>query len=158
VLLSGDPGRQYDGALAIGASFAVSGIAIGILLVAVALMAWRWPEVRTLLHPLHLMIIIAQVLDGATTWVGVMNPFQLNLPHYEEQVLLSRLILDHFGGLVYFLIKVILGVLIVAALEFAFQHTRTKSEFLFTRLVQLALIIVSFIPVGNNLANFLAIV
>ena len=158
MLLTGDPSRQYDGLLAIGASFAVSGIAIGSLLVAVALLAWKWPEARTLLHPLHLLIVIAQVLDGATTWVGVMNPFNLNLPAYEEQVLLSRIILDNLGGFVYFMIKLILGILIVAALEFAFQNTKTQGELVFTRLVQIALIVISFIPVGNNLSNFLAIV
>lgn len=157
VFSSGDASREYEGALALGASFAISGVAVGILLVVVALMAWRWPDVRTLLHPLNLLIIVAQVLDGATTWVGVMNPFDFHLPAYEEQVLLSRLILDHLGGFVYFMIKVLLGVLIVAALEFAFRHAKSRSEQVFTRVVQVALIVVSFIPVWNNVGNFMAV-
>lgn len=158
VFLSGDPSRQYDGLSALGASVAVAGVAIGVVLIAVAALAWRWPEARAVLHPLHLLIIIAQALDGATTWVGVMNPFGLDLPNYEEQVYLSRLILDHLGGFVYFVIKILLGICIVAALEFAFRNTKTKTELRFTRLVQIALVVISFIPVWNNVMNFLAIV
>lgn len=156
MLLTG-ASSQYDGLSALGASVAVAGIAIGIVLIVVAALAWRWPEARALLQPLHLLIIIAQALDGATTWVGVMNPFGLDLPVYEEQVFLSRLIMDHLGGFVYFMVKVVLGICIVAALEFAFQHTKTKQEKVFTRLIQVALIVISFIPVWNNLTNFLAI-
>ncbi len=154
---AGPAASQYDGSLALGASLAVAGIAMGSILIIVALVAWRWPDARLLLHPMHLLIIIAQALDGATTWVGVMNPFGLHLPVYEEQVFASRLILDHLGGFAYFLIKVILGIAIVAALEFAYQHTKSRLELQFTRLVQVALIVVSFIPVWNNVTNFIAL-
>jgi uncharacterized membrane protein len=142
---------------ALGASLAVAGIALGTILLASVLVAQRYPEARRVLYPFNLLIVLAQLLDGATTWIGVVNPFRLDLPVYEEQVWLSRIILDQLGGLWYFIIKACLALVIVAALEFAFRHAATWREFAFARLVQLSLVIVSFIPVYNNISNFLVL-
>jgi uncharacterized membrane protein len=151
------PTPQGDGLAALGASLAIAGLALGLILIASVLLAQRWPETRRILYPMNLLIVIAQLLDGATTWIGVMNPFNLDLPNFEETVWLSRVILDNLGGFAYFIIKACLGVVIVGALEFAFRHARTWKEFAFARLVQLSLIVVSFIPVGNNVMNFIVL-
>lgn len=151
------PTPQGDGLAALGASLAVAGTALGLVIIASVALAQRWPEARRVILPMNLLIITAQLLDGATTWIGVVNPFRLDLPVYEEQVWLSRQILTQLGGFPYFVIKACLGIVIVAALEFAFRHAHTWREFAFARLVQLSLIVVSFIPVWNNLRNFLVL-
>lgn len=150
---------SYDGhgLLAIGAALALVGIGLGATFVAVALLAGRHPRVRMVLHPLNLAILVLQLLDGATTWVGVGNPFDLHIPPYEEQVLLSRVLIDLFGGGVYFVFKGVLAIIVIGALDMARRAARTAMERNMTHVVHLGIIVVGVIPVVNNMSNFIAV-
>jgi uncharacterized membrane protein len=147
------PGGQ--GIEAIVLSLAIGGIAIGILLVAAALLGPYVPYARALTRPMGLLILLGQTLDGATTWVGVENPLGLNIPPYRETVFVSAVVLETFGGLAYFVLKVVLGVFVVLAIALAMDAARSPKERLATRLVQVSLVVIGAIPVHNNIGNFL---
>lgn len=138
-------------------SLAIAGIVVGIVLIIAALLASRYPRARGFFHPLHLLILLTQVIDGSTTWVGVDNPFGLDLPPYRETVFISALIIDVFGGAVFFLLKVMLGILVVLALIAATEAAKTPKEQAITLLVQASLVVIGAIPVWNNTMNFLAL-
>lgn len=143
-----------DGTEAILVSLALSGIALGVILVGAAIAAYWWPRARLFFLPLNVAVLAAQVIDGATTWVGVENPFGLDLPPYRETVFVSALIIDAFGGAFYFILKVLLGVLVVFALGAAWEVAQTRKEKIITLLVQVSLVVIGAIPVWNNISNF----
>ena len=148
---------RAEGIEAIAISFAMAGLALGVILAAAALLARRWPEARLLHAPLHLLILAGQLLDGATTWVGVENPFDLDLPPFREEVFLSGLVLETLGGFAYFVVKGLLGIAAVAGLSAARQGATRVQERAVVTLLALALAVIGFIPVVHNVVNFVAI-
>lgn len=145
-----------QGLIALGLSVSIVGIALGVILMAAAILAAHRPGVRAVYKPLNLLILIAQLMDGATTWVGVENPFGLAIPRYTETVALSAFLLDTLGGFPYFLIKVALGLVVIAAIEMAWRGAKKATERQATVVAQVALVVIGMIPVYNNVGNFVA--
>ncbi len=133
---------------------ALVGVALGALLMATAALGNRYPRVRTLWRPAYLAIVVLQLLDGATTWVGVNDPFGFHLPPYQEQVLLSAYILETWGGLTFFIIKGLVGVVVVLALDHALRAASAAKERHLVRFVHVAVLGSALIPVVNNVNNF----
>ncbi len=146
-----------QGLEALTLSIAIAAIAVGILFVLAYFLAPRHPHFAALFEGLNVLVVLSQVLDGATTWVGVENPFDLRIPRFQETVFVSGLIIKAFGGFVYFLLKTLLGVGVVLALSYARHTAPSTKERLLVLLVQLSLIVIGTIPVVNNTLNFLAV-
>lgn len=138
-------------------ALALVGIAIGVLLVAVAVLSPYWPRARVVLTPLNMAIVVVQLLDGATTWVGVYDPFGFRLPPFQEQVFLSAWVIDTFGGAAFFVLKGVIALGVVAALDYAFRAASSLKERTATFAVQMAVFVAGMVPVVNNVNNFLAV-
>ena len=144
---------QGPEALAISAA-----IAAGTVLFVLAVAAWgrtTQPHAGAFFDPLNFLILATQALDGSTTWVGVTNPFGLDLPPFQETVFISGLVIETFGGGVYYALKIVLGVGVVLTLSVAQAGAQRPRDGYLLLFVQLALVVIGAIPVFNNTANFL---
>lgn len=115
----------------------------------------RSVHARGLFDPLHILILLTQALDGSTTWIGVVNPFGYDIPSFEETVFVSKVVIENFGGFVYYLLKIMLGIGVVLTLDVAERGAHRARDRNMVLLVQLALVVIGAIPVFNNTANFL---
>lgn len=138
-------------------SVALVGLALGALLVVTAILAPRFPALRVMWKPLSIAIIVLQLMDGATTWVGVSDPFGFRLPPYKEQVYLSALVLEKLGGAYFLVIKGFVGIAVVYALDHARRAAVRSRERFTVQAVQVGILGIAVAPVVNNVGNFLAV-
>ena len=144
------------GAALLASAGLVAAVSVPVFVLA-ALLQRRVSALAGLLEPLNALIFVAQVADGATTWVGVGNPFGLHLPPFRETVFVSGLVIESLGGAVYFVLKCLLGVMVALALGLAFGQATGRRERITTRLVQVTLVVIGLIPVWNNVGNLVAL-
>lgn len=144
---------QGPEALAISAA-----IAAGTVLFVLVIAGWQRanePHAAAFFDPLNFLILATQALDGSTTWVGVTNPFGLDIPPFQETVFISALVIETFGGWVYYVLKIVLGIGVVLTLSVAGEGAQRARDSYLLLFVQLALVVIGAIPVFNNTANFL---